>query len=245
MTRTMIRIRTIGALLVLFAVIAMLHFARSFGLEGPSGFSFDALNRWASDPVMVMATVVRWLALALSYYLVIVVALVGFSGPEQSPSSRLVPPGVATMVAVLLGIAASSMASKGDSSAIVAGTSAIEQPLTIAPADEPLTIELLDDVGAPRPDIPARHPLAAPSSSSRPAPETTRPVMPGDHFWSIAEETLETSWGRGDLTDREIAGYWQTLIDANLDQLVEPDNPDLLLPGQVLTLPDTPKDSRG
>jgi nucleoid-associated protein YgaU len=31
--------------------------------------------------------------------------------------------------------------------------------------------------------------------------------------------------------------YWAQLVDANRDRLVDPDDPDLLLPGQVLVLP--------
>ncbi len=71
--------------------------------------------------------------------------------------------------------------------------------------------------------------------------DETWPVSTGDSFWSIAEETLAESWGRVDLSDREIATYWKTLIEANEARLVEPGNPDLLLPGQELELPPTPQ----
>lgn len=54
-------------------------------------------------------------------------------------------------------------------------------------------------------------------------------------FWSIAEAVL-TGEGRS-TADRDVARYWRTLIDANLDRLVAPGNPDLLLPGQELVLP--------
>lgn len=61
-------------------------------------------------------------------------------------------------------------------------------------------------------------------------------VAEGDNFWSIAESTLEAETG-GPVSDAEIHGYWLELIDANVDQLVEPGNPDLILPGQVLDVP--------
>jgi nucleoid-associated protein YgaU len=34
-----------------------------------------------------------------------------------------------------------------------------------------------------------------------------------------------------------VGRYWRRLIDANRDRLVDPGNPDLLLPGQELVLP--------
>jgi nucleoid-associated protein YgaU len=37
--------------------------------------------------------------------------------------------------------------------------------------------------------------------------------------------------------EREVARYWRRLVEANRDRLVDPGNPDLLRPGQTLTLP--------
>lgn len=85
-----------------------------------------------------------------------------------------------------------------------------------------------------------------PDSQSPPPPEPLPPatptaghswtVEPGDHLWSISERALATSSGR-DVSDIEIAPYWRDVIEANMSLLVDPDNPDLLYPGQVLTLP--------
>ena len=36
---------------------------------------------------------------------------------------------------------------------------------------------------------------------------------------------------------REVTTYWRALIEANRDRLVDPSNPDLLYPDQVLRLP--------
>jgi len=92
------------------------------------------------------------------------------------------------------------------------------------------------------------HPLgehrAAPSTDAaveHVGAETTE-VRPGDSFWSLAEEHLEDVWGRRNLTDAEIVPYWKTLIDANRAELTDPGNPDLLLPGQRLTVPEAPPD---
>lgn len=64
-------------------------------------------------------------------------------------------------------------------------------------------------------------------------------IEPGDHLWAVAAETLRDEWGRPP-TDREVLGYWQTLLDANHERLVDPTNPDLVFPGQVLVLPPVP-----
>jgi nucleoid-associated protein YgaU len=66
--------------------------------------------------------------------------------------------------------------------------------------------------------------------------DSTWIVEPGDSFWSIAEDVLTPRGGpaRG---DRQIGRYWRRLIDANRSRLVDPRNPDLLLPGQRLQLP--------
>lgn len=76
-------------------------------------------------------------------------------------------------------------------------------------------------------------------------PEVTVPETPGtwtvatgESFWVIAAETVSDLLGRP-ATDDEIAPYWTALIDANRHRLVDPENPDLILPGQVFELPET------
>ncbi len=64
---------------------------------------------------------------------------------------------------------------------------------------------------------------------------TTWTVAPGDHFWSIAEAVLADA-GLAGATD-DTGRYWMRLVDANRSVLIAPDNPDLLYPGQVLSLP--------
>lgn len=61
-------------------------------------------------------------------------------------------------------------------------------------------------------------------------------VEPGDSLWSIAEEVVTPVDGPTP-TDRTVARYWQRLVAANRANLVDPDNPDLLVPGQRLDLP--------
>lgn len=66
---------------------------------------------------------------------------------------------------------------------------------------------------------------------------STWTVTSGDHFWSIAEAVVGGS--RVDPTVREVRRYWQELIRVNRDRLVDPSNPDYILPGQQFRLPPT------
>jgi len=61
-------------------------------------------------------------------------------------------------------------------------------------------------------------------------------VARGDHLWSISQRHLETVWGRTDLGDNEVAGYWVQVIEANRDR-IRSGNPDLIFPGEVILLP--------
>lgn len=61
-------------------------------------------------------------------------------------------------------------------------------------------------------------------------------VVTGDSFWSIAEREVSAQLGRP-ATDAEITGWWADLLAANADRLVEPGNPNLLLPGQLIVTP--------
>ena len=38
--------------------------------------------------------------------------------------------------------------------------------------------------------------------------------------------------------DRRVIAYWRRLVEANRGRLLDPGNPDLLVPGQELVLPD-------
>jgi hypothetical protein len=68
------------------------------------------------------------------------------------------------------------------------------------------------------------------------APEDAWVVMPGESFWSIAEEVLADR-DRG-ASIHELTAFWARLIDANRDRLADPHNPDLLFPGQELMVPE-------
>jgi nucleoid-associated protein YgaU/two-component SAPR family response regulator len=87
----------------------------------------------------------------------------------------------------------------------------------------------------PKLQQPSTVPLDAPSEVG----EVT--VEEDDSFWTIAEQELTRAWGRQPDPD-EIAGYWRTLVDVNRDRLSPPYDPNLIYPGQVFSLLDTPED---
>ena len=99
---------------------------------------------------------------------------------------------------------------------------------------------------APDPPVAEPEPAGPESGGTRPVepgPPATRPtvrqvtVAPGDSFWTVALRLTSARLGRP-ASDSEVLEPWLALIDANRDRLTDPEDPDLLLPGQVLRLPD-------
>lgn len=77
--------------------------------------------------------------------------------------------------------------------------------------------------------LPAGPPPARPRSD-------TWLTEPGDHLWSIAAETIADELA-DDPTEDQITRYWLAVVEVNRDRLVDPANPDLILPGQEFVLP--------
>lgn len=81
--------------------------------------------------------------------------------------------------------------------------------------------------------------LATPPPTPAPAP-LEHVVQPGEHFWSIAEQVVGQRGANTNSSadaDADVESYWRALVAANRDRLVDPDDTDLLHPGQVLVLP--------
>ncbi|MDH3261268.1 MAG: LysM peptidoglycan-binding domain-containing protein, partial [Acidimicrobiia bacterium] len=68
-------------------------------------------------------------------------------------------------------------------------------------------------------------------------------VEPGDNFWTIAETTLATAWGRPP-TESETSEYWRRLVDTNRQHLAPPYDSDLIYPDQRFELPPIPTHSQ-
>ena len=240
----------ISLVAALAVVIIGLHWAARFDLGGPEDWSRDGLRAWADDPLVVVATVARWIALGLAYYLAAVLIVLTTSGDSEKVGRMVPRRWIAPLAAALgIGVVTMSIASSGDG-----GPTEPSVPLTLQTSSAPLVL---------RPEAPLPSPapvgsVIAPTSGAGNeivTPESTEVVpasgpsdqsvvvRPGDSFWALAAEELIEAWGRP-VTDAEIVPYWHTMIDANRDRLVEPGNPDLILPGQELAVPLVPPDPR-
>jgi nucleoid-associated protein YgaU len=107
-------------------------------------------------------------------------------------------------------------------------------------ADDVTTLTRVEPPEAPGEAAPmAPHPETV---TTAPADTTTTDatdwwtVEPGDHLWRIAEETLLDHRGEAPSLE-QTAAYWHVVCEANHSRLVDPDNPDLIMPGQRIALP--------
>jgi hypothetical protein len=83
----------------------------------------------------------------------------------------------------------------------------------------------------------------APETADAPEVAAEHEVVAGEHLWSIATDHLAAHLDRAP-TDAEVTEHWQRLIDDNRERLANPDDPDLIFPGQRLVLPDPPSGDR-
>lgn len=68
---------------------------------------------------------------------------------------------------------------------------------------------------------------------------TTWVLEPGDHLWAVAETHLADALGRT-VSDAEVTPYWAALVELNRGVLLDPENADLVYPGQTIALPPLP-----
>jgi hypothetical protein len=118
--------------------------------------------------------------------------------------------------------------------------------VVLEPGDEPTTTTTTELATTTSTTIAAAPPTTAvvppvvspPTSAPAPRPVASGPtwtVVPGESFWSIAEDVMGERLGHAP-TDVEIETYWRTLVDANRPRLLTPD-PDLVYAGQEFVLP--------
>ncbi len=77
------------------------------------------------------------------------------------------------------------------------------------------------------------------AAQDQPGPPKTWTIERGDHLWHVADAVLERAWARAP-TPSEIDSYWRVLVAANRHSLADPNNADLVFPGQVMTVPAPP-----
>ena len=238
----------------LSAAAAVLQWTGQGGLAAPSLTEPGGWADWleARDPIVAAFAILRLLALGGLWYLVIVTLLgawlrmVGAASLVRITDRLTIGP-VRRMLAgtMSLGLAASGVlvvAAPAVRAPVSAATQAFEPSTTststvptsttaVAPAT--VTMHRLRPLETAQPPAVASAP-ETPKATAAPADQWT--VKPGECFWSIADSVLADRWGRP-ATDAEIVSYWLRLIEANRHQLVQRDNPDLVLPGQVFGVP--------
>lgn len=239
--------------LAVATAIAGLHAAGSALPPPPS--SPSAWRAWVSstDPVVAGFGVLRLLALAGAWYLALVTAasLVArllrirpavrvTDAVTVAPLRRLLHASLGMTLTVGSFAPAAGAGAPGNEVAVVRrlpGLSETAAVTRVVPLGTPAT---------PSPEPTAARLTPTPSSVAAAGPVAARPdqpstwrVKPGDHLWSVAERTLARARAtRPD--DADVAAYWRTVIERNRDRLVDPGNPDLLFPGQLLVLPAVP-----
>ncbi len=123
-------------------------------------------------------------------------------------------------------------------------------PTTVAPPSPTTTTTTTStiDMAAPTSATPLPYLTSPPSAPSVTADEPMATaaehavsvdevvVAPGDHLWAIAERTIADRLGTSP-TDAAIADYWRLLIETNRERLVDPHDPSLIHPGQLLVIP--------
>ena len=181
----------------------------------------------------------RWIALALTLYLVVIGAagvaarLIG-AHVIASALDRVTPALMRRLVGSVLGAALtipSVVHAQEPASAPV-----VMHRLDDATATTSTTTEVSAESRAIPPESADSSIVAAPAPVSPPAPATTWTVRPGENFWSIAETVLTQRLSRH-VSDTEIARFWVPLIELNRSVLRDPGNPDLIYPAQVFQLP--------
>lgn len=232
--------RLTGAAWVLgLGVIALaLHWAGGGPLAGPPLADPGRWGAWLEGrtPVVAAFSLVRLVAVATLWYVVVAtfvgaaLRLAGAASLVRVADRFTIGP-VRRLLAgsVTLGLASSGLLAVA-APALRAPAAAAQTTTTTTAAPVPsatITMHRLGPAEAPAP------PAIAPVTRT----ETGRwTVKPGECFWSIAESVLTDRLGRAP-TDAEIVPYWWRLIDANRSELVNRGDPDLILPGQVFSIP--------
>jgi nucleoid-associated protein YgaU len=236
----------LGWVAAVVAALGVLVLTGRGTLAGPPVLDPGSWAGWVAgrSPAVAAAAVLRLVALALAAWLLVGTAVVAAlavarDGMLPDVADLLTTPAIrrAVHAAVGAGISGASVA------AVAAGTAVSplaqvphvaaappSQPVTtvttvttattstsISPTTTTTTLPLLRVAAPPEPGSPA---------ATTPAPATWT-VQPGDHLWNIAERTAPA----------DVATYWRRLVELNRPRLADPDNPDLLFPGDVVVLP--------
>jgi nucleoid-associated protein YgaU len=231
--------------------------------------SAEDLAAWLdhAPPELMALAIVRLVALATGWYLAVCTLALALTRPfgrtRLVAAAARATPAIVRRVATgsgSLGLAAGTLLGALPSATATttlaptpAAASLLEPAQDPGPATATMTRGPHDTPAAVMTRLPAedasRAARAAPAGPAAPAPEpgpgtsavptVSWTVEAGDSFWSIAAEIVAPTGATP--SDREMIGYWRRLVEANGSRLLDPGNPDLLVPGQELVVPDPVK----
>lgn len=232
-----------GALLLVLTGLAAAGHGALAGprLVHPSSWPGWAAARPADEVVMAA---LRLLAIALAGYLLAVTVLgvalrLVRAGRLVRIADVVTVPGVRTLLQAGVGAGMTGVLIVANlPGATAAGASPAPRPAPVlvaaVDASAPPVMQKLDDVLPPPPAPSASAAAAAAAAAGR-----SWTVAPGEHLWSISGQVLALAWNRAP-TESEVGRYWSQVLEANRSVLADPDNPDLIFPGQELTVPPPP-----
>lgn len=218
-------------------------------LAEPSGWGdwFDG-----RQPAEAVVAVLRLLALGLAWYLLAatvtgtVLRLAGAARLVRAADALTVPlvrrvvNGAVGLSLAAVALGGTAGAAPGPSHPEAAAVETMERLPDDAGAPPAPTMRRLPDEDPTPPPAEAPAPPSPLEAPAGPSAARTWEVRPGDHFWGVAERVLAEAWQGLPPTDAEVDPYWRTLVEANRSVLRDPGNPDLLFPGQVITVPPPP-----
>ncbi len=255
MAAALLRLAALGACLHLLTVTVLTVLVRTAGLRW-----LDALvDRVTPELVRRVATSASGLGLVVGGAAAIPpLPRAGAEPGHLVAAARPAGDGTATMVH-LPPATATMTRQPGDVAATEAATASVDPRPDRGAADTTgggpavaTMARVADEVTPPSTrEVPATTlPLGDEGRTAGAAPLATDPAPPplpevdpgvwvveqGDSFWSIAEQVVGAE-DAASADERATRRYWRRLVDANRAGLVDPGNPDLLLPGQRLVLP--------
>ena len=233
-------LRRRAALVLTFACVAVLVLA-AMPLAAPARLTWAELDRWYLEvgPAAAAMSVLRLAGLLAAAWLVLVSALqllaAGGARPHLTVLADRIAPRFLRSVAcgaasLSLGIGLGGPAVAGAPPPSTAVMVPLDGPTTSTSPTTTTTAPAATTTTAPVTTATTTPPAATPPAPpTRTAPQHDEVVVePGASFWSIAED---------EAGGRDVGTYWRALIALNRERLVDPANPDLLYPGQVLRLP--------
>lgn len=265
MTRRSGRVALVVWLVGLSTGFAALWAAPRPQLRSPDPLAQGLLARdlLAQDVLDVVTAVAHLLGIALlGYLLVLTVAqlLLGLAAGQRRRRQSLHrwcaaagPTFLATLTTVALSTPAAGATLAGDDDAGTGPSPGLGATMQLTDDDVRTELPWAESIDGPGPDGGSGTGIEAEPDATGTAEPTAGPrhtssewtVRPGDHLWGIAEDIVARRAGQDPARDaasgpdvRTVHRYWLELVHANRDRLVDPENPDLILPGQTLVIPD-------